>query len=103
MFFELLQMGPDSNPSSFKLKMQAYNIGERHDKLTVNRFDGEDCQSDATSVVDGGVRVGSRWGRSRVSYRTFLDETNMCDFGSISLADSDGQQLACCNVKTAEY
>ena len=90
MLFELFQTGPDSNPQSFKMKMQAYNIGDKGDKLTVNRFDGEDCQSDATSVIDGGVRVRSRYGKSRASYRTYLDDANMCDFGSIQLADSEG-------------
>ena len=24
---------------------------------------------------------------------------NMCDFGSISLSDANGEQLACCNVQ----
>ena len=90
MLFELLQMGPDINPQSFKLTMQAYNIGEKDDKLTVNRFEGEDCQGDGTSAFDGGVKVRSRWGKSRVRYRTFLDDANMCDFGSIQLADSEG-------------
>ena len=43
MVFELLQVGPDSSPQSLELKMQAYNIGERGENLTVNRFDGKGC------------------------------------------------------------
>ena len=36
--FNLFQVGPDSDIYSFKLKMQAYNIGAPGDVLTVNRF-----------------------------------------------------------------
>jgi hypothetical protein len=90
MLFDLFQTGPDESPQSFKFKMQAYNMGKKGDTLTVNRFDGEDCESDGTSVVDDGVRVKERWGKSRARYRTFLDETSMCDFGSIQVADSEG-------------
>jgi len=78
--------------------MQAYNFGDGGDKLSVNRFEGEDCAGDATSVTDGGITVRERWGKTRAFYRSWLDDTNMCDFGSINLTDDEGTQLACCNV-----
>ena len=62
MLFDLNQVGSDDNPYSFKVKMQAYNIGARGDKLSVNRFAGMDCAGDATTVADGSVWVSERWG-----------------------------------------
>lgn len=57
MRFDLFQSGPDDRPNTFKLKMKAYNIGEHGDVLSVNRFDGDECQGDSTTVIDGKVRV----------------------------------------------
>ena len=79
--------------------MQAYNIGEGGDKLSVNRFEGEDCAGDATSVSDGGITVWERWGKTKAFYRAYLKDTNMCDFGSINLTDDEGTQIGCCNVE----
>ena len=62
MLVDLNQIGSDDSPYSFKLKMQAYNIGARGDKLSLNSFAGEDCAGDATSVADGSVWVSERWG-----------------------------------------
>ena len=98
MLFDLSQNGPDDNVKRFKMGMVAYNIGEDGDMLSINRFDGEDCAGDATTVVDGKVTVKERWGKSRAYYRARLEDTNMCDFGSINVTDDEGTQLACCNV-----
>ena len=62
MLFDLNQVGSDDSVHSFKIKMQAYNIGSGGDKLSVNRFAGVDCAGDATTVADGSVWVQSRWG-----------------------------------------
>ena len=99
MLFTLNQYGPDDNVYGFKIGLQAYNIGEGGDKLSVNRFEGEDCAGDATSVSDGGITVWEGWGRTKAFYRDYLYDTNMCNFGSINLTDDEGTQIACCNVE----
>jgi len=99
MLFTLNQKGPDDDVYGFKIGLQARNIGEGGDKLSINRFEGEDCAGDATSVSDGGVTVWERWGKTKAYYRDYLDDTNMCDFGSINLTDDEGTQIACCNVE----
>ena len=78
--------------------MQARNIGEGGDMLSVNRFEDKDCAGDATLVADGSIRVREKRGKTKAFYRDYLDDTNMCDFGSINLTDDEGTQLACCNV-----
>jgi hypothetical protein len=81
--FDLYQKGPDDSPYFFTTKMQAYNVGEHGDMLSINSFGDADCAGDATSVSDGGVTVRARWGRSRARFWTHLADTNMCDIGSI--------------------
>ena len=98
MLFDLYQKGPDDDVYGFKMSMQAYNIGDKGDHLSINRFEGGDCAGDATSVTDN-VGVYERYGKTRAYFRSYLDDTNMCDFGSINLADDEGNQLACCNVE----
>ena len=56
-----------------------------------------DCGGDAT-IVDGGIPVISFWGQTKAFYWSKLEETNMCDFVSMSLNNDEGEQLACCNV-----
>ena len=82
--------------------MQGYNFGEGGDKLSVNRFEEADCAGDATSVSDGGITVRSRRGKTKAFYREYLDDVNMCDFGSINLTDDEGTQIGCCNVVLKE-
>ena len=88
MHFNLLQVGPDDNPHSFKLKMRAYNIGKPGDALTINRFEKTDCQNgEAISVIDGGVRVQSKWESSNAYYNNLLKNTKLSDFSSLQLSD----------------
>ena len=96
--FNLHQKGSDDDVYGFKIGMQGYNFGEGGDKLSVNRFEEADCAGDATSVSDGGITVRSRWGKTKAWFRSYLDDVNMCDFGSINLTDDEGTQIGCCNV-----
>ena len=80
------------------MSMQSYNVGADGDMLSINSYGSADCAGDATTVVDGGVWVTSRWHQSRAYYRSYLDDTEMCDHSSLSLNDADGMQLGCCNV-----
>ena len=89
MLFDLWQRGPDDDVTGFKMQMRSFNIGDRGDRLSINRFEGEDCAGDATLVADR-IRVRSRYGKTRANYRSYLEDTNMCDFGSINLADDEG-------------
>ena len=62
MLFNLAQYGPDNDVESFKMSFQAYNFGEDGDMLSINRFQGADCSSDAINVVEGGVTVRDIYG-----------------------------------------
>jgi len=95
---DLFQKGADDNPLSFKMQLQVDNMEEHDDHLSMNRFDSADCAGDATTVIDGNIVVKSRFGKSKARYRSFLEETNMCDFRSIQITDMDGAQLGSCNV-----
>ena len=72
------------------MNLQAYNVGDSGDKLSINSYASADCAGDATTVVDGGVTVYSRWSRSRAYYRSYLADTKICDHTSLALADADG-------------
>ena len=71
--------------------MQAYNVGSsdrgdgKGDLLLVNGFGEADCAGDATSMIDGDdhVHVKEKWGKTRAHAKKALDDTNMCDIGSI--------------------
>ena len=55
------QWTKDGEVDSFKMALQAYNVGAHGDMLSVNSYGEADCAGDATVVVDGGVTVRSRW------------------------------------------
>ena len=44
------------------MSFQAYNFGEDGDMLSINRFQGADCSSDAINVVEDGVTVRDIYG-----------------------------------------
>ena len=58
--FDLHQVSKDGEVDSFKLAMQASNI-DAPSPLSVNSYGEADCAGDATTVVDGGIYVRSRW------------------------------------------
>ena len=59
--FDLYQRSKDGEVDSFKVALQSYNVGAHGDKLSVNSYGEADCAGDATTVVDGGIAVYSRW------------------------------------------
>ena len=59
--FDLYQRSKDGEVDSFKVALQSYNVGADGDMLSVNSYGEADCAGDATTVVDGGITVHSRW------------------------------------------
>merc|ERR1712038_1306861 len=90
MMFGLKQKGSDEDVKSFKIGMQAFNMGEKDDTLHINRFEEINCGGDAT-IVDGGIPVISFWGQTKAFYWSKLEETNMCDSVSMSLNNDKGE------------
>ena len=88
MHFNLFQVGPDK----LKVKMRSHNIGNPGDTLNINRFEKIDCQnSEAISLIDGGVRVQNKWNSSYAYYNNHLKNTKLNDFVSLELTDSQGK------------